>query len=91
MKADVKGRDEFKNIMMSPMSLNFSLMRLVCGMALRSPAQVAQVTFGTAIEHISTPDVVQEFHSYKVFPILSRWGMLKFKQKVNKGDLVRLS
>jgi hypothetical protein len=53
MKSDVKGRHEFKNIVMSPMSLNFGLMRSVCCMALGSPPQVAQVIFSTVIEHIS--------------------------------------
>jgi hypothetical protein len=60
-EVDVKDSDEFTNTVMSPMSLNFGLTRSVCGMALGSPTQVAQVTFSTVIEHISTRDLVQEF------------------------------
>jgi hypothetical protein len=71
MKADVKGRDKFKNIVMSSMSLNFILTRPVCHKGLGAPAQVAQVTFSTAIEHISTWDLVQEFLANKVFPTLA--------------------
>ena len=91
MKADVKGRDEFKNFLMSPMSLNFGLTWSIRGMALGSLRQVAQVTFSTIIEQINTWDLVQEFISYKVFPILSRCGIPKLKESLDKGNFARLS
>lgn len=91
MKADVKGREKFKNIVKSPMRLNFILTRTIYNMGLGSLAQVAQVTFGTVIEHISTQDLVHEFLANKVFPTLAGWGMLKPKEGVDKGTLVILS
>lgn len=54
MKADNKGREMFKEIVISPMRLNFGLMRPVCNMGLGSPAQVAQIMLNIVIEHIST-------------------------------------
>lgn len=41
MKADNKGREKFKEIVMSPMRVSFSLMRHVCNMGLGTPGQVA--------------------------------------------------
>lgn len=76
---------------MIPMSLNFGLTRPVCKMDLGLLAQVAQVTFSTMVEHISTQDLVQEFLSNKVFPTLDGWGMPKLKKEAAKGDLMRLS
>jgi hypothetical protein len=79
MKVDVKGRDKFNNIVMSPMSLNFGLTWPVFHMDLGSLMQVAQVTFSTVVERIGTRDLVQEFLANKVFPTLSGWGMSKLK------------
>lgn len=87
MKVNNKGREEFKGIVMSPMRLNFGLMRSVCNMGLGSSTQVAQVAFSTVAEHIATRDLVQEFLANKVFPTLSRWGMPKVKEGTNKGPL----
>jgi hypothetical protein len=58
MKADIKGIDKFKKIVMSPLSLNFGLTRPICNISIRSSAHVAQVSFSTVIEHISTRDLV---------------------------------
>jgi hypothetical protein len=44
MKANSKGREEFKGIVMSPMRVNFGLTRPICNMGIGSPAQVAQVS-----------------------------------------------
>jgi hypothetical protein len=38
MKADIKDRDKFKNIVMSPLGLNFGLTRSICNMSIGSPA-----------------------------------------------------
>jgi hypothetical protein len=70
MKAGNKGGEKFKDIVTSSMRLNFGLTRLVCNLGLGSLAQVAQITFSTVIEHISTRDFVQEFLSNKLFPTL---------------------
>jgi hypothetical protein len=70
MKTDTKGGDKFKNIVVSPLVLNFGLTQPICNMSIKSPAQVAQVSFSTVIEHISTRDLVQQYLANKVFPTL---------------------
>lgn len=90
-EADRKGREKFKDIVMSPMRLNLGLKWLVCNTGLGSPAQVAHITFNIVIEHINTRDLVQEFLANKVFPTLAGWGMPNLKEGVDKGTLVRLS
>lgn len=49
MKANRKGREEFKGIVMSPMRVNFGLTRPICNMGIGSPAQVAQVSFSIVV------------------------------------------
>lgn len=90
MKADTKGKDKFKEIMMSPLGLNFGLTRPICNMSIESPAQVAQVSFNTVIEHISTRDMVHEYLANKVFATHGGWGTPKLKDVVDKTKLVRL-
>jgi hypothetical protein len=90
MKADSKGREEFKGIVRCPMRLNFDLTRLVCNMGLGSLVQVAQVAFSTMVEHIGTRDLVQEFLANEVFPALFGWGMPKAKKEIEKWIFVRL-
>lgn len=89
MKANSKGREEFKGIVMSLMRMNFGLTRSIYNMSIGSPAQVAQIAFTTMAEHIGTRDLVQEFLDNRVFSMLYGWGITKDKE-VEKGTLVRL-
>jgi hypothetical protein len=90
MKADTKGKDKFKEIVMSPLGLNFGLTQPICNMSIGSPTQVAQVSFNIVIEHISTWDMVHEYLANKLFPTHGGWGMPKLKDVVDKTKLVRL-
>jgi hypothetical protein len=58
MNADIKCREKFKNIMMCPIRLNFSLIRPLCNLSIGSPSQVVEVTFRVVAEHIGTRDLV---------------------------------
>jgi hypothetical protein len=90
MKADSKGREKFKNIVMSPTKLSFGITWHLCFMKIGSPYQMAEVHFRVVVEQISTQDIVQKYLSKRVFPTLSGWGMPKFKGKANIFELVRL-
>jgi hypothetical protein len=90
MKANLKRREKVMNMVMSPLRLNFSMMRPLCFMQIGSPCQLAEVHFRVVAEHINTRDLVQEYLANKVFPTLSRWGMSKIKGEGNKFELVRL-
>jgi hypothetical protein len=71
MKADSKGREKVKNIVMSPMKLSFGITRPLCFMKIGSPSQMAGVHFRVVAEHISTRDLVQEYLANRGFPTLS--------------------
>jgi hypothetical protein len=45
MKADEKKRENFMNMVMSPLRLNFGMTRPLCNMQLGSPCQQAEVEF----------------------------------------------
>jgi hypothetical protein len=90
MKAYTKGREKFKNIVMSLMRLSFRMTRPLYNMKIGSPSQVAEVTFRVVAGQIGTHDLVQEYLANKVFPTLIGWGMPKFKGDMNKFELVRL-
>lgn len=91
MKANRKGREEFKGIVMSIMRMNFGLMRSIYNMSIGSPARVAQIAFTRMAEHIGTRELVQEFLGNRVFSMLYGWGMtMKDKEEIEKGTLVRL-
>jgi hypothetical protein len=55
-----------------------------------SPCQQALVEFQVVAEQISTRDLVQEYLSYRVFPMLSKWNMPKLKGTKEKKELVQL-
>jgi hypothetical protein len=58
MKADNKGREKVKNIVMSPTRLIFVITRHMCFMKIGSPSQMAEVHFRVVAEQISTRDLV---------------------------------
>jgi hypothetical protein len=90
VKADEKKREKLKTLVLSPLSLNFGLTRLLCRMEPGSPCQQAVAEFRVVAEQISTRDLVQEYLAYKVFPTLSEWNMPKLKGTKEKKELVRL-
>jgi hypothetical protein len=57
--------------------------RLLCNMQLGSPCQLAEVEFRVVVDHISTPDLVQEYLANKTFPTSGGWGMPKKKEGKN--------
>ena len=85
MKADSKGREDFKGIAMGPMRVNFGLTRTICNMGIGSPPQVHEVAFSTVAEHISTHDLVQKFLTIQVLSTLFGWGMSKV-EKTTRGN-----
>jgi hypothetical protein len=50
MKADIKGREKVKNIVMIPMKLSFGITRPLCFMKIGSPSQMAEVHFRVVAE-----------------------------------------
>jgi hypothetical protein len=83
-------RENVKNIVMSPMRLNFGLTRPLYYMKIGSLSQIADVHFRVVAEKIGTRYLVQEYLSNGVFPTLSDSGMPKFKGDVNNFEFVRL-
>jgi hypothetical protein len=91
MKADEKKREKLMTMVMSPLSLNFRMTRLLCNMQLGSPCQLAEVEFRVVAEQISTRDLVQEYLASRTYPTSSGWGMPKMKETKKKHELVRLT
>jgi hypothetical protein len=91
MKADRKGSEKVKDMVMSPVTLSFGMMRSLCFMLIGSLCQLAEVHFRVVAEQISTRDLVQKYLANRVFPTLSGWGMPKLNGEGNKFELVRLS
>jgi hypothetical protein len=52
VKADTKKRDEFKDIVMSPLKVSFGYKRPLCNM--RVAAQMAYITFNTVANKTGT-------------------------------------
>jgi hypothetical protein len=71
MKADSQGREKVTNIVMSPMKLNFGIMRPLCHMKIGSLSQIVEVHFRVVAEQIGTHDLVQEYLANRGFPTLS--------------------
>jgi hypothetical protein len=91
MKADEKRREKLMTMVMSPLSLNFGMIRPLCNMQLGSPCQLAEVEFRVVAEQISTRDLVQEYLANRTYPTSSDWGMPKIKETKKKHELVRLA
>jgi hypothetical protein len=90
MKVDEKKREKLMSMVMSPLRLNFDMIRPLCNMQLGSPCQLTEVEFRVVAEHISTRDLVQEYLANKTFPSSSGWGMSKRKEEGKKYELVCL-
>jgi hypothetical protein len=70
--------------------LIFGETRPHCNMTPEGPTQIALAEFRIIAEHIGTRDLVQEFLSFKIFPTIKEWAMLKLKKEKKEGELVRL-
>ena len=77
MKVDEKKREKLMSMIMSPLRLNFDMIRPLCNMQLGSPCQLTEVEFRVVAEHISTRDLVQEYLVNRTFSTSSGWGMPK--------------
>jgi hypothetical protein len=89
VKADEKKREKLMSMVMSPLRLNFGMTRPLCHMQLGSPCELVEVEFRVVAAHISTRDLVQEYHANRTFPISSGWGMPKKKEGKNMSLFVR--
>ena len=90
MNVDEKKREKLMSMVMSPLRLNFDMIRPLCNMQLGSPCQLTEVEFRVVAEHISTRDLVQEYLANRTFPTSGGWGMPKKKEEGKKYELVRL-
>jgi hypothetical protein len=90
MKVDEKKREKLMSMVMSPLRLNFDMIRPLCNMQLGSPCQLTEVEFRVVAEQISTRDLVQEYLANRTFPSSSGWGMPKRKEEGKKYELVCL-
>jgi hypothetical protein len=90
IKANEKRREKLMTMVMSPLKLNFGMMRHLCHRQLGSPCQVAEVEFRVVAAEISTRDLVQEYLANRIYPTSSGWGMPKKKEGGKKHELVGL-
>lgn len=88
---DTKKREEFKDIVMRPLKVCFSLKRPICNMS--GNTQTTYIMFYTVVDRIGSRNLVQEFLANRVFPMRSSWGMSKPKkgdEEVKQGVLKNL-
>jgi hypothetical protein len=88
---DTKKREEFKDIVLRPLKVCFSLKRSICNMS--GNTQRTYIAFSIVVDMIGSWNLMQEFLANKVFPLRSSWGMPKPKkgdEEVKQGILKNL-
>jgi hypothetical protein len=86
---DLKAREDIKKVIMRPIWFRFGLRRPK--VEIDDAAEACQRAFSTVCSFIGTKDLIQEHISFKVWPLVESWEMLKETiTKSSEGDLVLL-
>jgi hypothetical protein len=89
VKNDLKAREDIKEIIQRPIWSRFGLQRPK--VEIDSNVEACQRAFSTVCAFIGTRDLIQEHISFRVWPLVASWDMLKETAgDSSEGGLVRL-
>jgi hypothetical protein len=89
VKNDLKAREDIKEIIQRPIWSRFSLRRPK--VEINDTVEACQRAFSTVCAFIGTNDLIQEDISFRVWPLVESWEMLKeTTADSSEGGLVRL-
>jgi hypothetical protein len=89
VKNDLKAREDIKEIIQRPMWSRFGLRRPK--VEIDGNVEACQRAFSNVCDFISTRDLIQEYISFRVWPLVDSWDMPKeTTTNSNEGGLVRL-
>jgi hypothetical protein len=72
---DSKEREDFKDMVMSPLEISFVLKRPKCEMG--EAAENCYKAFNVVVEKIGSLDLIQVFLASNIFPTRTGWKLLK--------------
>jgi hypothetical protein len=75
VKNDLIEREDVEGIIQRPIGSSFGIRKLL--IATGNKVQACLMAFNTMCTYIGTRDLVQEHISYKVWPLVNDWEMLK--------------
>jgi hypothetical protein len=87
-KVDSEHRVDFKDMLMSPLEISFSLKKPKC--AIEEDPETCYKAFNVVVEKIGSGHLIQEFLAYNIFPTCIGWKLLK-EMRSKEGELVTLA